>query len=119
MSARTLLLSFLGLLAACGPSEQVFVGGLSAPVIYGEDDRREVFNHPSEDLRSIARSSIVALIPTSRIDRDDDTGRYQLFTTSLKTELMVSDELVLSPWARARRSGPRFVIETGRRTSLR
>ena len=95
MFARSLLLCSLGLVAACGPSEEIFVGELTAPVIYGEDDRREVFNHPSEDLRSIARSSIVALIPTSRIDRDDATGKYQLRTTSLKAELMVSDELVL------------------------
>jgi hypothetical protein len=95
MLARALLLSCLGLLAACGPSDEVFVGELSAPVVYGDDDRREVFNHPSEDLRRIAQESIVALIPSSRIDRSDDNGIYELFTTSLKNELMVRDELVL------------------------
>lgn len=83
MRARTLLFLCLGLLAACGSSEEAFVGELTAPVVYGDDDRREVFDHPSDDLRRLAQESIVALIPSSSIDRLPD-GNYGLFTFSLK-----------------------------------
>jgi V8-like Glu-specific endopeptidase len=82
MRARTFLMSSLVLAAACGSSEEVFIGELTAPVVYGEDDRREVFDHPSEDLRRIAQESIVALIPSSRVNREP-SGDYSLFAFSL------------------------------------
>ena len=85
MRCSALLLSCLGLLAACGSSDEVFVGELSASVVYGDDDRREVFNHPNDDLRLIARESIVALIPTARINRQT-SGDYSLLAFSLKDE---------------------------------
>ena len=85
MRSRALFLSCLALLAACGSSEEAFVGELSASVVYGDDDRREVFNHPNDGLRLIARESIVALIPTARINRET-SGDYSLFAFSLKDE---------------------------------
>ena len=85
MRFRASLLALLALAAACGSSEEVFVGELAAPVVYGQDDRREVYEHPSDELRRIAQESIVALIPTSRIDRGS-SGVYSLFAFSLKDE---------------------------------
>ncbi len=67
----------------CGSSEEVFAGELTAAVVYGTDDRVEVFNHPDADLRRIAEESILALIPTFRISREPD-GSYSLFTQSLE-----------------------------------
>jgi hypothetical protein len=58
------------------------VGELTAPVVYGADDRVEVYNHPNDQLGRIARESIVALIPSFRIDRQVD-GTYGLYTESL------------------------------------
>lgn len=40
-------------------------------VVYGEDDRVEVYAHPDERLRELARESIVALVPSSALDRSD------------------------------------------------
>ncbi|MCZ6808089.1 MAG: serine protease, partial [Deltaproteobacteria bacterium] len=67
------LLVVLGV--ACGADEQAFVGELMAPVVYGADDRVEVYNHPSDELRQIAQQSIVALIDSERLERAP-TGRY-------------------------------------------
>jgi len=78
-------LPMFGLAMGCGSSEQVFAGELTAPVVYGSDDRVEVFNHPEADLRRIARESIVALIPTFRIFREPD-GTYALFAESLQDQ---------------------------------
>jgi len=86
-------LPMFGLAMGCGSSEQVFAGELTAPVVYGSDDRVEVFNHPEPDLRRIARESIVALIPTFRIFREPD-GTYALFTESLQDlQGLCTDEL--------------------------
>jgi MYXO-CTERM domain-containing protein len=70
MRSRVSLILLLGLAMGCGSSEEVFAGELTATVV-----RVEVFNHPDADLRSIARESIVALIPTSWIERGPD-GTY-------------------------------------------
>ena len=67
MRSRVSLILLLGLAIGCGSSEEVFAGELTAPVVYGEDYRVEVFNHPDAELRRIARESIVALILTSWI----------------------------------------------------
>ena len=85
MRARAFLLSLLGLGIACGPSDQLIVGELEASVVYGTDDRLEVFNHPNAELQRVARESVVALIPTSRITRLPQ-GYYGLDTFLLKDE---------------------------------
>ncbi|MBW2403337.1 MAG: hypothetical protein JRF42_05890 [Deltaproteobacteria bacterium] len=72
MRARAYLVLLFGLVVlalGCGSSEEAFAGELTASVVYGADDRAEVFNHPSADLRRIAEESIVALIPSFRISR--------------------------------------------------
>jgi MYXO-CTERM domain-containing protein len=66
----------------CGSADGGTVGEVTAPVVYGADDRFEVFDHPDPELRSIAEQSIVALIPSFRVSRDLD-GTYRLFTESL------------------------------------
>lgn len=91
MRVRAVLSLFLVVMVACGSGEEQFAGELTAPVVYGADDRREVFDHPDEGLRRIARESIVALIPTSRIERELD-GTYSLFAFSLKDERGLCDD---------------------------
>jgi hypothetical protein len=83
MHVRACLVLFSSLALACGSSDQGFVGEVTAPVVYGADDRVEVFNHPDVELRRIAEQSIVALIPSFRMSRETD-GTYGLFTESLE-----------------------------------
>jgi len=83
MRTRARLVLLLGLALGCGSSEEAFAGELTASVVYGTDDRVEVFNHPNADLRRIAEESIVALIPAFRISREPN-GTHSLFTESLK-----------------------------------
>jgi hypothetical protein len=77
----------------CGSSEEVFAGELSASVVYGTDDRVEVFNHPDADLRRIAEESIAALILTPWISREPN-GTYALSTESLEELLGCSGVLI-------------------------
>jgi len=83
MRTRVCLVLLFGLAMGCGSSEEAFAGDLTASVVYGTDDRVEVFNHPNADLRRIAEESIVALIPAFRVSREPN-GTYSLFTDSLK-----------------------------------
>lgn len=72
------------LVAACGVDERAFAGEFTSPVVYGSDDRVEVYDHPSDTLRQIAQQSIVAMIDADQLERDPDTGNYILFTVSLQ-----------------------------------
>jgi hypothetical protein len=83
MHARSCLAVLFGLALGCQSSEQIFTGELTSPVVYGPDDRVEVFNHPDAELRQIAQESIVALIPTFRMMRESD-GTHDLLSQSLK-----------------------------------
>lgn len=91
MLARVSLLFSLILAIGCGSSEEVFVGDLTAPVIYGTDDRVEVFDHPDPELQLIARESIVALMPTWRLNREP-SGIYSITAVSLKDERGLCDD---------------------------
>ncbi|MGB8329128.1 MAG: serine protease [Polyangiales bacterium] len=82
MGSRASLVLLFGLATGCGAPDQVFIGELTAPVVYGSDDRVEVFDHPDSELRRIAQESIVALVPSFRVNREAD-GSYSLYTQSL------------------------------------
>ncbi|MFB1481800.1 trypsin-like peptidase domain-containing protein [Corallococcus sp. RDP092CA] len=63
---------------ACGPAPESGAPGQqpaltesSAPVVYGQDDRMDVYAHPSAVLRERARQSTVALLTPSLIDDSD------------------------------------------------
>lgn len=73
------------LLAACGSEEQVFVGPLEAKVVYGTDDRLEVYAHPDEALAQVARESVVALIPATRLSVGEG-GFYEIIANDLETQ---------------------------------
>lgn len=93
MGTRACLILVFGVAMGCGSSEEVFVGDLTAPVVYGTDDRVEVFNHPDTDLRRIAEESIVALVPAFRISKESD-GTYALSGGLLEdVEDLCPDEL--------------------------
>jgi len=91
MLGRACLLFAVILTVACGPAEEIFVGEISAPVVYGTDDRREVFAHPDPELQRVARESIVALIQTTRLNRLED-GSYSISAFSLKDEQGLCDD---------------------------
>jgi hypothetical protein len=85
MLVRLLLVLGLGSTVSCGSTEQLFVGELEANVVYGTDDRVEVYDYPDADLQRIARESIVSLIPASRIVPLEEGG-YGLLASSLKDQ---------------------------------
>ncbi|MGB5812232.1 MAG: serine protease [Polyangiales bacterium] len=81
------------------------MGQLTAPVVYGNDDRVEVYNHPSAALRDIARRSIVSLIRTTQLERGPD-GRYVIFSIALRdAKNLCEDELFVDQPTAANCSG--------------
>lgn len=78
------------LFIGCGPSEEAFVGEVDAPVVYGADDRLEVFDHPDQELQEIVRQSIVAMIQKYRLSRNDN-GTYSIIALSLQEERGLCD----------------------------
>lgn len=91
MRARAFFLGLVALSAACGPPDEVFVSGVQAPVVYGFDDRLEVYAHPNVALQSVARESIVALIPSVRL-RAVDGERYGLLASALEDERSLCED---------------------------
>jgi hypothetical protein len=77
MSVFVLFLHTFGCTASDDP-----VGARAEQVVYGDDDRFEVFEHPNAQLREIAKRSIVALIPHHRLQRGPD-GTYEIEAKSL------------------------------------
>ena len=71
--------SLLGALSGCAEDS---VAGRPEPVIYGDDDRTDVYAHPSASLRALATESIVALMPADSLsDNGDGTySRAEAFT---------------------------------------
>ena len=91
MRLRSCLLIALAWAAACGSPADISTEGLEAPVVYGIDHRTEVFAYPDAEMQRIARQSIVALVRTSRIAREED-GTYSLFGFTLKEERGLCDD---------------------------
>lgn len=56
------------------------------PVVYGEDDRRDVYEHPDASLRTLARTSIVALIPAHALDDSDPANVRPLAAPLAETQ---------------------------------
>lgn len=58
-------------LAACGDtaSDQPLIEQRPQSIVYGDDDRLEVYEHPDAALRALSRASVVALIPKARVQR--------------------------------------------------
>lgn len=72
---RLLLLSVLGAAGAgCEAPSPAAVQAIQQPVVYGEDDRLDVYAHPDEAVRTLARQSIMAVIAWDRIDQSDPAG---------------------------------------------
>lgn len=68
-AALTLPLLLAGL-SGCASSEAP--GHTQAPVVYGTDDRQDVYAHPSASLRTLAHESIVALLRDTRLEEQLD-----------------------------------------------
>jgi len=64
-------------------------------IVYGNDDRAEVYEHPDLALRKLARASVVALMPKARLQRPV-TGEVRLAAPSLREAYMLcADERYL------------------------
>lgn len=61
----------LGILAASGCASPQDIGSQQQSVIYGDDDRRDVYDHPDPAWQQRARESVVALFQESNLDRSD------------------------------------------------
>ncbi len=76
-------------LAGCAEgAEEPELAGIDQQIIYGNDDRLDVYEHPDPLLRQIASSSAVALIPRSRLARSKD-GDFYVFTQPLEDAFRV------------------------------
>ncbi|MDB4985108.1 MAG: Trypsin domain protein [Myxococcaceae bacterium] len=64
------------------------LGEIREPIIYGNDDRLEVYQHPDPVLRGLAQSSVVALIPIERFV-EDTSGDLQHLAPTLATAFHV------------------------------
>ena len=93
MFRRRLAVGLVVVVSACVDSveEAEVLGHTTQSVIYGQDDRREVFDHPNEALRALAQSSVVALIPRERVVRAP-TGEYGIQNLLLKDALRVCED---------------------------
>ena len=76
----------LGLaLSACAADDDASDAPLresTQAIIYGNDDRVEVYQHPDPIFRGLAQSSVVALIPRTRFAHSK-SGDFAIFTQSL------------------------------------
>jgi hypothetical protein len=88
--ARWVCLSLLAV--ACAPhagDEPLDVS--EQAIVYGTDDRTEVYAHPDSTLRAIAQSSVVSLIPRSQFSRTV-TGNIRIYTRLLSDAFDVCDD---------------------------
>lgn len=81
---------FLGLWACAPDGSSPSVGERSESIVYGDDDRREVYEVEGPE-RDIARASVVALIPKPRIQRPA-SGELRLTAPTLKAAYDLCDD---------------------------
>lgn len=60
-------------------------------IIYGVDDRHEVFDHPAAPLRRLASASVVGLIPRNRFSQTE-RGDFAIFTRPLEQAFKVCSD---------------------------
>lgn len=76
-----------GSLSACvldeAQSADVAVGESQSPIIYGEDNRQDLYEVEDRTLRAVARSSVVALIESSRVYRPN-SGAVRIAPRTLR-----------------------------------
>ncbi|NOK22597.1 serine protease [Corallococcus carmarthensis] len=80
---------------ACGPAPKSGEPELtesSAPVVYGKDDRQDVYAHPSATLRDRARQSTVALLTPDFIDASNPNNIIVDQTPLSEWENLCSDQ---------------------------
>jgi V8-like Glu-specific endopeptidase len=74
----------LVVVAGCAPERaDELLSGTEQEIIYGNDDRLDVYEHPDPILRGLAQASVLALIPRSRLARSSD-GDFFIFTQPLE-----------------------------------
>lgn len=63
----------------------------SSAIIYDRDDRLEVYEHPDSQLRALAQSSLVALVPRRHFARTT-SGNFAIFTRPLEQAFRVCSD---------------------------
>jgi hypothetical protein len=103
---RSLAVLSVSLLSACAAQEaREEVSRRAAPVVYGDDDRLEYYQHPSPLLRQITRESIVALIRPDRLDWSDPMDVRVIADTLQEDEELCESERFLDQPTAASCSG--------------
>jgi S1-C subfamily serine protease len=87
-SSPVALAALLVLGGSCAPVEP---GAACGALIYGDDDRAEVFEH-GDALASLTRASVVALIPAASLDVSDPTDVFVAAPTLGDAEGLCADE---------------------------
>lgn len=84
--ALSLLCAFVALTSCIERGDSFEHSSDRQPVVYGDDDRLDWYDHPSEQWREITKTSIVALVRPERLDRSDPDA------VTLITETLGVDE---------------------------
>lgn len=112
------LLALTASLAGCVGGSPATPAGRGEAVVYGTDDRQDVYAHPSAPLRSLAHESIVALMRPARLAEQGD-GSFTLTPTLTHGEAydLCSDQRFLDQPTSAFCSGtlvaPDIVVTAG------
>ena len=85
------LVGLLSAVAGCRDPGAPALGTQRAPVIHGDDDRLDVYAHPSPELRALAHESIVAVMRTSALSQETD-GTWSLNALTLGTRFGLCDD---------------------------
>lgn len=94
MTTYKLLAGLFVVAVACAPIDEDERGPLgenTSAIIYGADDRVEVYAHPDSALRAIAESAVVSLIPRSQFARTK-SGDIAIVTRPLSDAFGVCED---------------------------
>lgn len=85
------LLAIVGALSGC--AQDGSVGSRPEAVVYGDDDRTDVYAHPDSSLRALATTSIVALMQSAALTEETDgTFSYDTSFTHGEAYNLCSDQ---------------------------
>lgn len=87
-------------LAACTSCSESAIDQVSQPVVYGTDDRTDVYAHPSAELRALAQRSIVALMYSRHVDASNPMSvTFPSRTLAVKESLCAGERFAEDPTA--------------------
>jgi hypothetical protein len=78
-------------LAGCAPEQEDELALDRQEIVYGRDDRLDVYEHPDPILRGVAQNSVVSLVPRARIRRSP-AGEFVIATQPLEQAFTVCED---------------------------